>query len=167
VLRDNRDSVMAMLEAFVFDPLISWRLLANREAIDAKQQVSAANNSTEQQYDTIKSPKDLQLTNSSSVAALLLDIDVTNTNANILSSNANANANANLGNILESIVPILSLTNNNVTPKTLSKMPSSSIARVSSLGDEEDPNVNQENLNARFYLFICFFEEIYFYVSFK
>ena len=27
VLRDNRDSVMAMLEAFVYDPLISWRLL--------------------------------------------------------------------------------------------------------------------------------------------
>jgi len=26
VLRDNRDSVMAMLEAFVHDPLISWRL---------------------------------------------------------------------------------------------------------------------------------------------
>lgn len=34
VLRDNRDSVMAMLEAFVYDPLISWRLLAqdNNEA---------------------------------------------------------------------------------------------------------------------------------------
>lgn len=28
VLRDNRDSVMAMLEAFVHDPLINWRLLA-------------------------------------------------------------------------------------------------------------------------------------------
>lgn len=28
VLRENRDSVMAMLEAFVHDPLISWRLLA-------------------------------------------------------------------------------------------------------------------------------------------
>ena len=27
VLRDNRDSVMAMLEAFVYDPLISWRLM--------------------------------------------------------------------------------------------------------------------------------------------
>ena len=31
VLRENKDSVMAMLEAFVYDPLISWRLLANRE----------------------------------------------------------------------------------------------------------------------------------------
>jgi len=29
VLRENRDSVMAMLEAFVYDPLISWRLLTN------------------------------------------------------------------------------------------------------------------------------------------
>lgn len=27
VLRDNKDSVMAMLEAFVHDPLINWRLL--------------------------------------------------------------------------------------------------------------------------------------------
>jgi hypothetical protein len=38
VLRDNRDSVMAMLEAFVYDPLISWRLLTRREnetALDA------------------------------------------------------------------------------------------------------------------------------------
>ena len=34
VLRDNRDSVMAMLEAFVYDPLISWRLLANNAGGD-------------------------------------------------------------------------------------------------------------------------------------
>jgi len=27
VLRENRDSVMAVLEAFVYDPLINWRLL--------------------------------------------------------------------------------------------------------------------------------------------
>lgn len=27
VLRENKDSLMAMLEAFVYDPLISWRLL--------------------------------------------------------------------------------------------------------------------------------------------
>lgn len=30
VLRDNKDSVMAMLEAFVYDPLISWRLLTGK-----------------------------------------------------------------------------------------------------------------------------------------
>ena len=36
ILRDNRDSVMAMLEAFVYDPLISWRLLATHQSIDFK-----------------------------------------------------------------------------------------------------------------------------------
>ena len=43
VLRDNRDSVMAMLEAFVYDPLISWRLLTRREnetALDASVPLS-------------------------------------------------------------------------------------------------------------------------------
>ena len=34
VLRDNRDSVMAMLEAFVHDPLINWRLLATAKPAD-------------------------------------------------------------------------------------------------------------------------------------
>jgi FKBP12-rapamycin complex-associated protein len=29
VLRSEKDSVMAMLEAFVYDPLINWRLLNN------------------------------------------------------------------------------------------------------------------------------------------
>ena len=28
VLRENRESVMAVLEAFVYDPLIAWRLTA-------------------------------------------------------------------------------------------------------------------------------------------
>jgi FKBP12-rapamycin complex-associated protein len=27
VVRDNKDSLMAVLEAFVYDPLINWRLL--------------------------------------------------------------------------------------------------------------------------------------------
>ena len=27
VLRDNKESLMAVLEAFVYDPLLSWRLL--------------------------------------------------------------------------------------------------------------------------------------------
>ena len=31
VLRSNKDSVMAMLEAFVHDPLINWRLLNTNE----------------------------------------------------------------------------------------------------------------------------------------
>ena len=32
VLRSNKDSVMAMLEAFVYDPLINWRLLNTTDA---------------------------------------------------------------------------------------------------------------------------------------
>eukprot|EP00955_Chlamydomonas_euryale_P007224 76381-Chlamydomonas_euryale.AAC.1 len=32
VLRSNKESVTAMLEAFVHDPLINWRLLNNAEA---------------------------------------------------------------------------------------------------------------------------------------
>jgi len=32
VLRENKDSLMAVLEAFVYDPLISWRLTAGQEA---------------------------------------------------------------------------------------------------------------------------------------
>ena len=27
VLRDNKESLMAVLEAFVYDPLINWRLM--------------------------------------------------------------------------------------------------------------------------------------------
>jgi len=33
VIRINRDSVMAMLEAFVYDPLISWRLLTTKSNV--------------------------------------------------------------------------------------------------------------------------------------
>ena len=36
VLRDNRHSVMAMLEAFVYDPLINWRLLVAPELEEAR-----------------------------------------------------------------------------------------------------------------------------------
>ena len=32
VLRDNKDSLVAMLEAFVYDPLISWRLLEDQSS---------------------------------------------------------------------------------------------------------------------------------------
>ena len=38
----NKDSVMAMLEAFVHDPLINWRLLNTAEA-DADNALSTAN----------------------------------------------------------------------------------------------------------------------------
>ena len=36
VLRHNRHSVMAMLEAFVYDPLINWRLLVAPELEEAR-----------------------------------------------------------------------------------------------------------------------------------
>ncbi len=32
VLRKNKDSVMAVLEAFVHDPLLNWRLMENQRA---------------------------------------------------------------------------------------------------------------------------------------
>ncbi len=38
VLRDNRDSLVAMLEAFVYDPLISWRLLSQESNNSEKEQ---------------------------------------------------------------------------------------------------------------------------------
>ena len=39
VLRENRDSLVAMLQAFLYDPLISWRLVdlpSNHEINDSK-----------------------------------------------------------------------------------------------------------------------------------
>jgi serine/threonine-protein kinase mTOR len=45
ILRANRNSVMAMLEAFVYDPLISWRLLAQDS--DTTTVTTAGNNAVE------------------------------------------------------------------------------------------------------------------------
>ena len=42
VLRGNKDSVMAMLEAFVYDPLINWRLVKTGEA-DTDNALAAMN----------------------------------------------------------------------------------------------------------------------------
>lgn len=43
VLRDNRDSVMAVLEAFVYDPLVYWRLVeaTNNQATPGQNTNSA------------------------------------------------------------------------------------------------------------------------------
>lgn len=41
VLRENNDSLMAVLEAFVYDPLISWRLTAGQEPGGNGEQRSA------------------------------------------------------------------------------------------------------------------------------
>ena len=51
VLRSNKDSVLAMLEAFVHDPLINWRLLANQateqngSSAEPSSNANSANNS--------------------------------------------------------------------------------------------------------------------------
>ena len=42
MMRGNKDSVMAMLEAFAYDPLISWRLLVP-EAGDASRDAVGGN----------------------------------------------------------------------------------------------------------------------------
>ncbi|CCI39855.1 unnamed protein product [Albugo candida] len=46
VLRENRHSLMAMLEAFVHDPLICWRLLAPTTVSPSKASVSSSSRST-------------------------------------------------------------------------------------------------------------------------
>lgn len=33
VLREHRDSVMAVLEAFVYDPLLNWRLMDSKDLV--------------------------------------------------------------------------------------------------------------------------------------
>ena len=47
VLRDNKDSLVAMLEAFVYDPLISWRLLDQATDDTSKEVEIVPSNSTE------------------------------------------------------------------------------------------------------------------------
>jgi len=42
VLRESRDSLVAMLEAFVYDPLISWRLIGDMEKSENEGRISRA-----------------------------------------------------------------------------------------------------------------------------
>jgi FKBP12-rapamycin complex-associated protein len=39
VLRENRESLMAVLEALVYDPLISWRLVQPEQPDGASQDI--------------------------------------------------------------------------------------------------------------------------------
>ena len=50
VLRDNRDSLVAMLEAFVYDPLISWRLLGQSPTNEGEDAQSYNRNDGAQQH---------------------------------------------------------------------------------------------------------------------
>lgn len=47
VLRDNKESLIAVLEAFVYDPLINWRLItvSTEEIIDKKNETREHSNS--------------------------------------------------------------------------------------------------------------------------
>lgn len=50
VLRDNKESLMAVLEAFVYDPLISWRLMQTDEGrrIEGQSELSSFKQTVEQ-----------------------------------------------------------------------------------------------------------------------
>lgn len=41
VLRDNKDSVMAVLEAFVYDPLLNWRLIDGKGGLHSKPNLTS------------------------------------------------------------------------------------------------------------------------------
>lgn len=43
VLRDNKESLMAVLEAFVYDPLINWRLMQTE--VEVRRTEGQPNNS--------------------------------------------------------------------------------------------------------------------------
>lgn len=49
VLRESKDSLMAMLEAFVYDPLISWRLLNNN--VDGETRLSHPDNNWDHDHE--------------------------------------------------------------------------------------------------------------------
>jgi len=53
VLRDNKDSLVAMLEAFVYDPLISWRLLDQSSDEDGAEVEAATKSATEDEASSV------------------------------------------------------------------------------------------------------------------
>lgn len=75
VLRDNRDSLVAMLEAFVYDPLISWRLLS-QEANNEKDQ-SISTDSSELSNDNV-SKEGLSTSSSRRGVSFATSMSVTN-----------------------------------------------------------------------------------------
>jgi FKBP12-rapamycin complex-associated protein len=44
VMRSNKESIMAVLEAFVHDPLINWRLVKGGVQLDEREGRDTANN---------------------------------------------------------------------------------------------------------------------------
>lgn len=65
VLRSNKDSVMAMLEAFVYDPLINWRLL---NTTDTTSEMAGARDVEAKEGDTIGPLPVLQLAKKGAVS---------------------------------------------------------------------------------------------------
>jgi len=53
VLRENKESLMAVLEAFVYDPLISWRLFTPKDK-EAAQKAAAGSNAGNNSTDPVK-----------------------------------------------------------------------------------------------------------------
>ena len=51
VLRENKDSVMAVLEAFVYDPLINWRFMTAEGKTEGKQLIYTTENSEFERID--------------------------------------------------------------------------------------------------------------------
>ena len=51
VLRDNHDSVMSMLEAFVHDPLIGWKILHGADDDDLESKGNVAHDSDDDDDD--------------------------------------------------------------------------------------------------------------------
>ncbi len=49
LMRDNRDSLLAVLEAFIHDPLLQWVLLENKRSMQAAPPIAAAATAVQQQ----------------------------------------------------------------------------------------------------------------------
>jgi hypothetical protein len=140
VLRDNRDSVMAMLEAFVYDPLISWRLLNNDESVTGGGEKMSRTNSAEESH---KSPVDKmreQLTSSPVPPALSILSDDDNNSDD--ERNRGATTFASDGQ--RSPMRHQGAASVREAPLTLRR------SKSLELGDGDDEPM-QENLNARFY----------------
>ena len=145
VIRDNHDSVMAMLEAFVYDPLISWRLLAN-ENINMNEGL----NNTIYTDTTAQSPKtalgDVDLLNTTLGLGIDLDTGLVTNHGDVRESFGNVkDALTLLSNSLSSGPIAQSIQNSNSMSfhrEAVSRRKSIDL----SLGD--DPP-NEENLNAR------------------
>lgn len=56
VLRHNKDSLMAVLEAFVYDPLLNWRLMDNANSTKAAKRTKAPVGGNTTQTDISVSP---------------------------------------------------------------------------------------------------------------